>query len=568
MSEQPGGEPKQRNFKERMAAWTAPAQQLARTFFDRPIEENWREFWRERHVIVWLAALAAGIIAAYGTIAFRLAIGGVQFLWIGVPHEAMTSIVAALPWWQVMAGPVCVGLFAGIIIHYFMPGHRAQGVANVIEAAHLKSGRMSLREGLISAGLSAVSLGGGASAGREGPAVHLGATLAAKLALYLKLPPDMNRLLLASGVAAAVSASFNAPLAGVLFAHEVILGHYALRAFVPTTIASVVGTVIVRFHIGDSPAFSLPQYVIMSYWEFPAFALLGVLCAAVAISFMTSAFVAERIVSRIKLPLWSKPAIGGAAVGAIGLAFPEVLGVGYEATDAALRQEYGFWLLVSLVIAKIIATAITLGARFGGGVFSPSLYLGAMAGGAFGIVAAYISPGLASEHGVYAIVGMGAVAAAVLGAPLSTTIMVFELIGTYEVAIALLLANSISTALTQAVIGKSFFHWQLEQRSLHLHEGPHRRVLLSIHVRDLMTWFEKPRTREEPEEDSDSPPLPRLLPGDTLGKALGLMDKRDMNTYPVSHPDDLTIIVGEISEKTALKAFNDALVMATREEHH
>lgn len=557
-----------RSLKKTARAWMLPVQRLARTFFDRPIEENWREFWTERHVIVWIAALIAGIVAAYGTLAFRLAIAGTQFLWIGSPYEAMTSLVASLPWWQVMAGPVLAGLLVGIIIHHFMPGGRAQGVAHVIESAHLKSGRMSLREGLVSAGVSAISLGGGASAGREGPAVHLGATLAAKLAQYLKLPPDMNRLLLASGVAAAVSASFNAPLAGVLFAHEVILGHYALRAFVPTTIASVVGAIIVRFHIGNYPAFSLPDYVIMSYWEFPAFALLGVLCAAVAISFMTSAFVADRIITRIRLPLWSKPVIGGVFVGAIGLAFPEVLGVGYEATDRALRQEYGFWLLVALVIAKIAATAITLGARFGGGVFSPSLYLGAMAGGAFGIVAAQISPGLASEHGVYAIVGMGAVAAAVLGAPLSTTIMVFELIGTYEIAIALLLANSISTALTQAVIGKSFFHWQLEQRNLHLHEGPHRRVALSIHVHDLMTWYDTPREQQVAGDDPDSPPLPRLLPGDTIGKALGLMDKRDMNSYPVSHPDDLDLIVGEISEKRALKAFNDALVMATREEHH
>jgi CIC family chloride channel protein len=537
-------------------------------FFDRPIEENLREFWAERHVVVWLAALAAGIIAAYGTIAFRFAIAGVQFLWIGSGREAITSLLYETPWWQVMAGPVAAGLLVGLVIDFWLPGKRPRGVAQVIEAAHLNSGRMPFREGMVSAGLAAISLGAGASAGREGPAVHLGATLTSKIATYLKLPPDMSRVLLASGVAAAVSASFNAPLAGVLFAHEVILAHYALRAFVPTTIASVVGTAIVRFHIGDQPAFSLPDYVIMSYWEFPAFALLGVVCAVVAISFMMSSFVADHIVGKIRIPLWMKPAIGGLLIGAIGLLFPEVLGVGYEATDNALKQNYGLWLLIALVAAKIVATAITLAARFGGGVFSPSLYLGAMAGGAFGIVAASISPGLASEHGVYAIVGMGAVAAAVLGAPLSSTIMVFELIGTYEVAVALLLANSISTALTQAVIGKSFFHWQLEQRHLHLHEGPHRRVLLSLHVRDLMTWYDTPRPQSDLEEDSESPKPPRLVPGDNLGKALGLMENRELSTYPVSHPDDSGMIVGEITEKRALRAFNDALIMATREEHH
>lgn len=547
---------------------------LARLAVDKPIEENWREFMAERHPLIWLVALVIGILAAYGVILFRLGIAAIQWLWLGTFEERMATVASTLAWWQILLGPAAAGLIVGLALKYLMPGGRTQGVADVIEAENIRGAHMPLSTGLLSAGLTAISLGGGASAGREGPAVHLGATLAARIVKRLRFPADWARVLLACGVAAAVSASFNAPIAGVLFAHEVILAHYALRAFVPITIASVAATLIARIHLGDFPAFIVPAQMIVSYWEFPAFVLLGVVSAGVAIAFMSSAFKAERLAQALPLPLWLRPAVGGLLVGLIALAFPQVLGVGYEATDQALKGVYPLALLAALVVAKIAATSITLASRFGGGVFSPSLYLGAMAGGAFGIIATSFFPDMASSPGVYAIIGMGAVAAAVLGAPISTTLIVFELVGDYGVTIALLLANSISTALTQAVIGKSFFHWQLESRDLLLHEGPHRRILMTQRVRDVMDWYDADQSAPESlaiataEDQEDAPPtLPHLTPGDNLGKALGLMDIHGLTVYPVVNPDDPGQAVGEISQLKALKSFNDALIATSREEH-
>ncbi|MEQ9520263.1 MAG: chloride channel protein [Parvibaculum sp.] len=546
---------------------------LARIFetvIDRPIEENWVEFWHSRNLMGWTLAVVLGLAAAYATILFRIMIAAVQWVWIGIPGESIASHVATLPWYVIMSGPVAVGIVVGLGLKFLMPMERTESVSDVIEAAALRGGHMSLKNGLISAVLTSISLGGGASAGREGPAVHLGATISAYAAKRFRFSPEWGRILLACGVAGAVTASFNAPIAGVLFAHEIVLRHYALRAFVPVSIASVAATVVTRIHLGNFPAFNLIDHTITSYWEFPAFALLGLVAAAVAIIFMASLIYADKVASSFSLPIWIRPAIGGVALGAIGLIAPEVLGVGYEATDNALNQSYTLTFLLGLLALKIIATSITLASRFGGGVFSPSLYLGAMAGGAFGLIATYILPDMASSSGLYAIVGMGAVSAAVLGAPLSTTLIVFELTGDYEVTTALLIANAIATALTQATIGKSFFHWQLEQRDVHLHEGPHNRVLLSIHVRDVMTRFDQahPYSEDAPRLLNASPDAVRLYPYDRLNRALDLMDAHNLDHLPVCQPDNKETAIGRVTRVAALKALADGLIAISREEHH
>lgn len=553
--------------------WLEIRTQLVRIFravVNRPVEENWREFYRSRNVLGWLLAALLGFAAAYATILFRVGIAATQWLWIGTFDEGTASAARAAPWWLLMAGPVIAGLVVGLGIRFFMPSQRTEGVSDVIEAAGLKAGHMPMKSGLISAALTAISLGGGASAGREGPAVHLGATISAWFVQKFKFDAEWGRILLACGAAGAVTASFNAPIAGVLFAHEIILGHYALRAFVPVSIASVSATSVARFHLGDFPAFSLPDYNIASYFEFPAFALLGLVAAAVAISFMAATLYADRVARGIVIPVWLRPVIGGVLVGLIALAAPEVLGVGYEATDNALKQSYSFTFLLLLLVAKIAATAITLASRFGGGVFSPSLYLGAMAGGAFGIIAATVFPGMASAHGLYAIVGMGAVAAAVLGAPLSTTLIVFELTADYEVTIALLLANAIATAVTQATIGRSFFHWQLEQRNVHLQEGPHRRVMQNIKIRDVMTRFDRahPYSEDAPRLEYEAGEPIRVYPYDPLSRALDLMEAHDLDYVPVCESKNHESAIGRVTRVSALKALADGLISASREEHH
>lgn len=414
-------------------------------------------------------AVIVGLTVGYAAILFRLALSAAQFLFYGETSEFLVGVVRALPWWHVVLAPVVGGLILAVFLRYLMPGRRNQGVADVIEAGIYHDGRMSFRAGIGTAVANVISIGSGASVGREGPIVHLGGTLSGFLGKKLKLDRLDGHTLLACGVATGVAASFNAPIAGVIFAHEVVLGHYALRALAPVVVAAVIGTVVTRIHIGDFPAFLIPQYDILSFWEFPAFMLLGIVCGIMALVFFWSvAFTSDVIEDVLKIPVFWRPPIAGLAVGLIALQFPEVLGVGYEATDNALKQLYPLSMLILLVAAKMAATSICLAGGFSGGVFSPALYIGAMTGGAFGLIAANIFPELAAEHGLYAMVGMGAVAAAILGAPISTTLIVFELTGDYRVTIALMVGVVLATVVSRQFRYISFFHWQLARRAVDL----------------------------------------------------------------------------------------------------
>jgi len=540
---------------------TAARERLLQFFSDRFIA-NVNDFFAERQLLVWLMALVIGVAAAYAAILFRLAIRAFQLPWLGTMDKATTDAAMLLPWWVILLAPATGGLIVGFILLRFQRGRRPHNVADVIEAAAIGKCRISARDGFLSALISALSLGTGASAGREGPVVHLGATIASQLEQRFDLSPGAQRTLLGCGVSAAVAASFNAPIAGVLFAHEVILRHYALRAFVPITISSVVATIIARVHLGNFPAFIVPEYQIVSLWEFPAFALLGLTSAAVAIAFQFAIIGADRAATAAPIPVWLKPAIGGLCVGAIALSFPQVLGVGYDTTDAALNSQLTLLVMLALLVAKTAATAVTLGFRMGGGVFSPSLYLGAMTGGAFGLVAESVFPALASGEGLYAILGMGAVAAAVLGAPISTTLIVFELTGGYQMTIALLLTVSIANGLTQAVHGVSYFHWLLNNRGLFLHEGPHQHIVHSVRVRDMMTPLED----DEDAEDAKPGDGPYLQPAHTLRHALRMFDDTGREWLPVvdAQTDEL---IGWVRHFDAIDSYNKALVAAHVEEH-
>lgn len=521
-------------------------------------------FISSRQPLVWAVALLVGAGVAIAAILFRLGIGLVQLPWLGTMSEAVASAAEAAPWPVVLLTPAAAGLIVGLILQLFMPGGRPLAIADVIEARVLGGRKLGFREGMWSAVLTVISLGGGASAGREGPVVHLGATLSEGLCRTLRLTGTPERTLIACGVASAISASFNAPIAGVLFAHEVILGHYALSAFVPIVISSVTGGILSRLWFGDVAAFTIPPYQITSYWEVPAFALLGMTCAAVAVVFQFALVVADYVARGVTMPLWLRPVAGGLAVGAIGVFFPDILGVGYETTDKALQGSVSLTMMLALLLAKTAATAITLASRFGGGIFSPALYLGAMAGGAFGLIAASAFPEFASSQGLYAILGMGAVAAAVLGAPISTTVIVFELTGGYALTLALLFTVSISVGIAFALHGRSFFHWQLETRGLFVAEGPHRYLFKSVRVRDFLEPL--PQTAE-PEGFDPAGGGPYLRPADTLETALRTFDASGETTVPVVDPDDSTRIIGHASQVRALRYFNKSLIDLSVEEH-
>jgi CIC family chloride channel protein len=440
---------------------------------------------RSDHVILSVLSVVVGLATGGSIILFREFIVLTQ--WQSYGAQASDAFFHGLvPWWRIMLVTTTGGLLVGLVLRYAMPGGRPQAVADVIAASALRGGTMSGRAGVMAAIVSALSLGAGASSGREGPAVHIGATLGGWLAGQLHLTRSVSRTLLGCGVAAAVAASFNAPLAGALFASEVVIGHYALRAFAPIVIASVTGTVVSQAWFGSFPAFKISHDGIASLWEFPAFVGLGIVAAIAATVFIRAIFLAEDLSKRISVPPFLRPAIGGVLLGLIALVYPQVLGVGYLVTGAALSEVLPLTLLVGICAAKIVATATTLGFSWGGGVFSPSLVIGATLGGAYGIIATYFFPELSSGYGVYAMIGMGAVAAAVLGAPISTTLIIFELTGDYEVTLAVMLAVVVASLVTQKLTGPSYFALQLERRGLMLRGGFERTLLRGIRVADVM----------------------------------------------------------------------------------
>ena len=446
-----------------------------------------RRFVRNKQLIMIILAIVTGAAAALGAVLFREGVVLIQTGTFGASLENSTNVIQNLPGWQIVTVPTVGGLLIGLFVYYFMPGRRGRGVADVMESVALRSGAISLKAGLGAAAVSAASIGVGASVGREGPVVHLGATLSSLVATRLRLSRSQAVTLLGCGVASAVAASFNAPIAGVFFALEVVIGHYALSAFAPIVIAGVIGTIISRVYFGNFPAFIVPDHSLVSFWEFPAFALLGVVCALTAIIFLRSAAVATDIAAKIPVAPYLKTMGGGFCVGVIALAFPEVMGVGYEATDKALNGKYELAILIALVAAKVAATAISVGAGFGGGVFAPSMFMGAMVGGAFGMIATQIFPDLSSGHAAYTLVGLGAVSGAVLGAPISTILIVFELTADYALTIAVMVAVVIASVITQQVMGNSFFTWQLERRGVNIRGGRETGLMAITKVENVMS---------------------------------------------------------------------------------
>nr|WP_320141518.1 chloride channel protein [uncultured Cohaesibacter sp.] len=528
------------------------------------IEPNWSIYLSTQQPKLWFFSILIGFLVSLAAILFRLGIGGVQWFWLGTGGENIISAIRAAPPWLVVAAPTLGGVFVGAFLQYIHPIKRAEGVADVIEARARGGRGLRFWQALDSAAVTIISLGAGASAGREGPIVHLGASLARSLGRKLTIPAAAQRVLLACGVASAVSASFNAPIAGVLFAHEVILGHYAVSAFVPIALASAVGTTFSRLFFGDVASFIIPDYQITTYWELPSFALLGIVCAIVAVLFQTSLLGTDWIARHIKMPLIYRPIIGGFLVGLIALAYPEVLGVGYEATDLALKQQLPLTMLLSLIAAKALATSITLASRFGGGIFSPSLYIGAMVGGTFGLIAQPLLPEIASTHGLYALLGMGAVASAMLGAPISTTMIVFELTGGYALSIALLVTVSISNGLAVALSGRSYFHWQLGMRGIFLHEGSHRYIVKNTTISDFYTPLAADTPIEDTVLDHTMEPI-RLL--DTLELALKKFDDNGGSNLAVLDPEKPGRILGWARQVDALRYFNAVLINTQVEEH-
>ncbi|SIO29592.1 chloride channel protein, CIC family [Rhodovulum sp. ES.010] len=524
----------------------------------------------------WFIALMIGIAAGFAALGFRKGIDALQRAFYGVddPHR-LHSYAETLHWGWILAIPVLGGLVVGLILHRFTDDGRVRSVADVIEGAALNEGRVEHKAGLASALASLITLSTGGSTGREGPVVHMAAVMSSWVSARIQADGITGRDLLGCAVAGAIAASFNAPIAGALFALEVVLRHFAVHAFAPITIAAVSGTVINRLEFGGVTEFVLPQHGDLDfYFELPAYLLLGVVCGVVAVVLMRSIFWAEDIandvVRRTRMPRWLRPAVAGLGLGALAIYFPHVIGVGYETTSAALTGQLFFHEAVVFCLLKCVAVALTMAGRMGGGMFSPSLMVGALAGFAFGIVATSIFPNVSGAETLYAMAGMGAVAAAVLGAPISTTMIVFELTGDWQAGLAVMVAVSMSTALASRLVHRSFFLTQLERRGTRIAAGP------QAYLRSLFTAGMLMRARDSANAASREAcdelisQGVTLSPDATLHEALPEFETWGYGFIPVVTPGTEgqdPELLGALFHVDALRAYSRALAMTAEEEH-
>lgn len=524
----------------------------------------------------WFIALGVGIAAGFAALLFRLGINWLQGMLYGTDDVSrIHSFAANLAWYQILILPVAGGLIVGLILHWFTDDARARSVSDVIEGAALNEGRVTVRQGIASMFASLITLSTGGSSGREGPVVHLSAVISTIVNRWLRANGITGRDVLGCAVASGVAASFNAPLAGALFALEVILRHFALHAFAPIVIASVAGAVINRLAFGDVTEFVLPvQNALTFYVELPAFLILGLVCGLVAVVLMRAIFWTEDMATRLQdasgVPRYLRPAFAGLMLGCLAIFWPHIIGVGYETTSAALTGQLVLHEAIVFAMLKVVAVAITIGGRMGGGVFSPSLMVGALTGLAFGIIATSILPAISGEGTLYALAGMGAVAAAVLGAPISTTLIVFELTGDWQTAMAVMVSVSLSTALASSLVDRSFFLTQLERRNVHLAAGPQAYLLATFRVATIMRPMD---AKGAAPEDScwDLIGEGVYIDGNaTLEQAMPMFEQGNHGFIPVvslgsdESPPELW---GALFQVDALRKMNTALSDTAREEH-
>lgn len=372
---------------------------------------------------------------------------------------------------RILIVPVIGGLVLGVSALIVRRFFRVKEIVDPIEANALHGGRMSMFGSLRLLVSTIVSNGSGVAVGMEAGYSQLGAAVLAKVGQYFRLRRSDQRIFVGAGAAAAIAAAFNAPLAGAFYGYELILGSYSVRALAPVAAAALAATLTDRALIDPEPLFSVAQILPFSQWLYPLFALLGVFAAGFSVLAMQAVTWVERGLRRTGLSQWLRPAAGGLLVTAIALFVPQVLGSGHGAIQLVFDSDIALAPLAILLVAKLVASAISLGAGYRGGMFSSSLFLGCLFGAAFADVAAILAPGLVA-HSALMMVGMGSVAAAVIGAPLTMVFLVLEGTGNFPVTVGVMIGVVIASTIVRLTFGYSFSTWRFHQRGLGI-RSPH-----------------------------------------------------------------------------------------------
>ena len=441
-------------------------------------------FFGEKVYLLILAAII-GILGGFGAVLFRYLIGifrSVAF-WDGFSND----ILFMTPWYFLVLPPAIGGLIVGPLIYFLAREAKGHGIPEVMNAVANRGGKIRRRVMMVKTLASAITIGSGGSVGREGPIVQIGAGVGSSIGQALGFDGNKLIILLGCGAAAGMAATFNAPIAGVILAVEVIIGSATISVFSPLVVASVMGTVVTRLIYGDETFIEVPKYTLQNPWvELPLYLGLGVVAGVVAMLFTRGIVFFEDLWEKFPIPMWLSPAIGGAVVGGIALFFPQVLGVGYETVYKAAHGEETLWILIALVFLKIIAAGTSLGSGGSGGVFAPSLFVGACLGGAFGLVVEQLFPGQTAHSGAYALVGMGAVLAGTTHAPITAILMLFEITTNYTIILPLMFACIISLVISTKLFSTSIFTTRLKRRGVRLRSSAESELMRATRVRRLM----------------------------------------------------------------------------------
>jgi chloride channel protein, CIC family len=433
---------------------------------------------REAKTGLLVLALVVGCGAGFGAIAFRWLIKTFTLLLSGHADYAAAGHAANphVPWlgrWFVVLAPAVAGLLYGPLVQRFAREARGHGVPEVMYAVARRGGRIAPQVAVVKSLASALCIGGGGSVGREGPIVQIGSALGSTLGRLVRVTEERMRVLVACGAAGGIAATFNAPLAGVFFAMELILREFTAESFGMVVLASVTASVIGRAAFGDSPFLHLPPFAVHHLSEYLLFALLGVLAGAVGVGFTRVLYRIEDACDALwRGPEWARPAAGGLLLGLLLLLLPEMYGVGYPVLEHAVAGGYVIGFLLLLLLGKVLATSLTIGIGGSGGVFAPSLFMGAMLGAAFGAGAHHLVPGVAGPVGTYGLIGMGAVFAGAARAPITAVVIMFELTGEYAIILPLMAAIVLAAGVGAALSHDTIYTLKLRRRGIDLDAAP------------------------------------------------------------------------------------------------
>jgi CIC family chloride channel protein len=463
-------------------------------------------------------ALVVGGGAGAGAIAFRYLILGFTELFTG--HRDYSAV--ARREWFLVAAPVVGGLIYGPLIHRFAREARGHGVPEVMLSVAESGGRIRPQVAVVKSLASALCIGSGGSVGREGPIVQIGSALGSTLGQLARVAESRLRILVACGAAGGISATFNAPIAGVFFGLELILRDFEAESFGVVVLSSFVADIIGRAAFGSHPFLTLPGFELRSPIEYPLYIGLGVAAAIAGVAFIKVLYGAEDVADRLwkGKPEWLRPAVGGVLLGLLLFAVPELYGVGYPPLEKAIGGHYVVWFLLLLLAGKIVATSLTIAIGGSGGVFAPSLFMGAMLGTAYGVGVHALLPHATAPAGTYGLVGMGAVFAAAARAPITAVIIIFELTGDYQIILPLMFAVALSAGVSNILSEDTIYTLKLRRRGIDITRGRGANLMQLLHVSDAMQ------------------PFPSSLPAElSLRDAIGQLAAATTDGLPVTGED-------------------------------